>query len=100
MEGLAINRLILIIKELSSVIDFASLVKANSVEARQKKSEKLRKSYKHISLDEYWTLLENWLSELLPRAGEIDAFVLAGGSSDLLYPRFRQLYYCSWSPKF
>ncbi|MEL6578586.1 MAG: ParM/StbA family protein [Cyanobacteria bacterium J06621_12] len=75
-------------KELSSVIDFTSLVKADSVEALQKKSEKLKQSY-NISLDEYWTLLENWLYELLPRRGEIDGFVLAGGSSDLLYSRFR-----------
>ena len=75
-------------QELSSVIDFSFLVKANSVEARQKKIDSLRNSY-DISLKEYWTLLENWLSELLPRVGEIDGFVLAGGSSDLLKSRFR-----------
>ena len=72
-------------KEFSSMIDFGSLVKADSVELRQKKTEKLEKDYS-TSLQEYWILLENWLSELLPRATEIDAFVLAGGSSDLLIP--------------
>ena len=75
-------------KEFSSMIDFGSLVKADSVELRQKKTEKLEKDYS-TSLQEYWILLENWLSELLPRATEIDAFVLAGGSSDLLSSRFR-----------
>ena len=75
-------------KEFSAMIDFGSLVKADSVELRQKKTEKLEKDYS-TSLQEYWIILENWLEELLPRATEIDAFVFAGGSSDLLSSRFR-----------
>ena len=75
-------------KESSSMIDFGSLIKADSVELRQKKTEKLEKDYS-TSLQEYWILLKDWLEELLPRATEIDAFVFAGGSSDLLKSRFR-----------
>ncbi len=36
----------------------------------------------------YWSLLKNWLSEILPRTKEIDAFVFAGGSYDLLHSYF------------
>ena len=79
-------------KEFSSAIIFDLLVKAAEPELLQKKSEKLKQSYS-TSLDEYWTLLENWLSELLPRATEIDALVLAGGSCDLLHSHFRRYSY-------
>ena len=74
-------------KESSAEINFASLVKSATSELMEKGLEKIKRSY-DISLDEYWSLLKNWLEETLPRTSEIDAFVLAGGSYDLLSSHF------------
>ena len=66
-----------------ATINFVSLVKSNSPESIQIESEKIKNAY-NTSLNEYWSLLKNWLEEILPRIKEIDAFVFAGGSYDLL----------------
>ncbi|MDJ0573327.1 MAG: ParM/StbA family protein [Pleurocapsa sp. MO_192.B19] len=74
-------------KESSATINFASLVKSAPSELVEKEMEKIKNAY-DLSLNEYWSLLKNWLSETLPRTSEIDAFVLAGGSCDLLSNHF------------
>ena len=74
-------------KESPATINFASLVKSASSESMEKELSKIKHNY-DISLNEYWSLLKNWLEETLPRTSEIDAFVLAGGSYDLLDDRF------------
>ena len=72
-----------------ATVDFVSLVKSNSPESIQFESEKIKNAY-HTSLDEYWSLLKHWLDEILPRTKEIDAFVFAGGSYDLLHSHFTE----------
>lgn len=74
-------------KESPATINFASLVKSAPSESMKKELEKIKHNY-DISLIEYWSLLKNWLEETLPRTSEIDAFVLAGGSYDLLNAHF------------
>ena len=74
-------------KESLATIDFADLVKSAPSELMEKEIEKIKHNY-DVSLDEYWSLLKNWLSETLPRTSEIDAFVLAGGSYELLFAHF------------
>ncbi|MDJ0592320.1 MAG: ParM/StbA family protein [Pleurocapsa sp. MO_226.B13] len=70
-------------REKLATINFVSLVKSNSPESIQIESEKIKNAY-NTSLNEYGRLLKNWLEEILPRIKEIDAFVFAGGSYDLL----------------
>ena len=70
-------------KESLATINFADLVQADSPELVEKEMAKIKNNY-DVSLDEYWSLLKNWLEETLPRTNEIDAFVLAGGSYDLI----------------
>ena len=74
-------------KESLATIDFASLVKYTTSESMEKEMSKIKENY-DISLIEYWSLLKNWLEESLPRTSEIDAFVLGGGSYDLLEAHF------------
>ena len=74
-------------KESSAEINFASLVKSATPESVSKELAKIKHNY-DVSLNEYWSLLKNWLSETLPRTSEIDAFVLGGGSYDLLEDHF------------
>jgi len=66
-----------------ATIDFGSLVKSNSPESIPQESERIKKAY-DTSLEEYGRLLKSWLEEILPRTKEIDGFVFAGGSYDLL----------------
>ena len=66
-----------------ATIDFVSLVKSNSPELIQFELEKIKNAY-DTSLKEYGRLLKDWLEEILPRTSEIDGFVFAGGSYDLL----------------
>ncbi|MDJ0567761.1 MAG: ParM/StbA family protein [Pleurocapsa sp. MO_192.B19] len=70
-----------------ATVDFASLVKSSEPESIQFESAKIKNAY-DTSLNEYWSLLKNWLEEILPRTKEIDAFVFAGGSYDLLHSYF------------
>ena len=74
-------------KESSAEINFASLIKSAPSESVEKELSKIKNAY-DISLNEYWSLLKNWLEETLPRTSSIDAFVLAGGSYDLLSSHF------------
>ena len=74
-------------KESPAEINFASLVKSTTSELMEKEMSKIKLNY-DISLNEYWSLLKNWLEETLPRTSEIDAFVLGGGSYDLLEDHF------------
>ncbi|PSB06143.1 hypothetical protein C7B62_23610 [Pleurocapsa sp. CCALA 161] len=74
-------------KESPATINFASLVKSATSELAEEETEKIKLNY-DISLNEYWSLLKNWLEETLPRTKEIDAFVLGGGSYDLLSDHF------------
>ena len=74
-------------KESTATINFANLVKPTTSESAVKEIEKIKLNY-DISLNEYWSLLKNWLEETLPRTNEIDAFVLGGGSYDLLSNHF------------
>ena len=74
-------------KESLATINFASLVKSATSESVEKELTKIKLNY-DISLNEYWSLLKNWLEETLPRTNEIDAFVLGGGSYDLLFAHF------------
>ena len=74
-------------KESNATINFASLVTSAPSESVSKEIEKIKHNY-DISLNEYWSLLKNWLEETLPRTSEIDAFVLGGGSYDLLNYHF------------
>ena len=66
-----------------ATIDFLSLVKSNSPELIEKELSKIKNAY-DTSLKEYGRLLKNWLEEILPRTKEIDGFIFAGGSYDLL----------------
>ena len=66
-----------------ATVDFLSLVKSTEPELIQFESEKIKNAY-NTSLNEYWSLLKNWLEEILPRTREIDGFIFAGGSYDLL----------------
>ena len=72
-----------------ATVDFVSLVKSSSPKLVQKEEAKIKNAY-HTSLNEYWSLLKNWLEEILPRTKEIDAFVFAGGSYDLLHSYFTE----------
>ena len=74
-------------KESPAEINFASLVKSTTSELMEKEMSKIKLNY-DISLNEYWSLLKNWLEETLPRTSSIDAFVLGGGSYDLLSNHF------------
>ena len=69
-----------------ATIDFSALVKSDK-QLVQKEAAKIKNAY-NTSLNEYWNLLKNWLEEILPRTKEIDAFVFAGGSYDLLHSHF------------
>ena len=74
-------------KESSAEINFASLVKSATSESAEKELAKIKHNY-DVSLNEYWSLLRNWFTETLPRTSEVDAFVLAGGSYDLISSHF------------
>lgn len=74
-------------KESPAEINFASLVTSAPAESVEKELENIKLNY-DISLNEYWSLLKNWLEETLPRTNEINAFVLGGGSYDLLSNHF------------
>lgn len=74
-------------KESNATINFASLVKSTTSELAEKELAKIKHNY-DVSLNEYWSLLKNWLEETLPRTSEVDAFVLGGGSYDLLDSHF------------
>ena len=74
-------------KESSAAINFASLVTSATPESVSKEIDLIKHNY-NVSLNEYWSLLKNWLEETLPRTSEIDAFVLGGGSYDLLSAHF------------
>ncbi len=74
-------------KESTATINFANLVKSAPSESMEKDLEKIKHNY-DVSLIEYGRLLKNWLEETLPRTSEIDAFVLGGGSYDLLSAHF------------
>lgn len=62
-----------------TILDFATLVKQKSDDDASSKEAEIKEAY-NICLAEYWSLLKNWLDEILPRTLEIDAFVFAGGS--------------------
>ena len=70
-------------EESNAAINFASLVTSTTSSSAEQELSKIKNAY-DVSLKEYWSLLKNWLEETLPRASEIDAFVLGGGSYDLL----------------
>lgn len=81
------NQTYLNYQESPAEINFASLVTSATSELAEKELAKIKHNY-DVSLIEYWVLLKNWLEETLPRISEIDAFVLGGGSYDLLASYF------------
>ena len=74
-------------KKSPAKINFASPVKSATPESVSKEIDLIKHNY-DISLNEYWSLLRNWLEETLPRTSEIDAFIFGGGSYDLLDAHF------------
>jgi hypothetical protein len=62
-----------------TILDFATLVKQKSGEDTLSQEAKIKSAY-DLCLAEYWSLLKNWLDDILPRTLEIDAFVFTGGS--------------------
>ena len=69
--------------EVSTVIDFASLTRSSNPNEAELEKSKIQQAY-DASLDEYWRLISNWLDEILPCHKEVDAILVAGGSSALL----------------
>lgn len=75
--------------EVSTVIDFASLTRSSNPNEAELEKSKIQQAY-DASLDEYWRLILNWLDEILPRHKKVDAILVAGGSSALLFEQLEE----------
>ncbi|MGL5835974.1 MAG: hypothetical protein ACRC1Z_22495, partial [Waterburya sp.] len=79
----------LIYDEVSTAIDFARLTKSKDPNEAELEKTKIERAYNN-SLVEYWRLLSDWLDEILPRQKQVDAILVAGGSSDLLKEQLKK----------